>query len=179
MPEIETLHLWSAIAGLLGILGCWKIAHFLLGYRAAFWTALLLSITPSYYGHMFANPKDIPFAAAYIWTIYYLVRIIPTLSKVPWSLSLRFGLALGATLGIRFGALVLIFYLALACAVYLINSLWKSRSIRKMMSEAWIICYRLVAPALPVAWVIKTCRLASPSTGLRIGTCHRSRPTSV
>ena len=67
--EFEARHFLNALVGLLGIVGCWKVARFVAGPAVAFWAALLLSIMPRYYGAMFNNPKDIPFAVGYIWSI--------------------------------------------------------------------------------------------------------------
>src|ERR1700733_4959319 len=59
LGRYEARHLISALCGIAGILRCWKIARLVAGPAAAFWTALLLTLYPSYYGHMFINSKDI------------------------------------------------------------------------------------------------------------------------
>src|SRR5437762_1133909 len=58
----ETRHLMSALCGITGIFACWSIVRVLAGPGAAFWAAFLLTLYPPYYGHMFINSKDIPFA---------------------------------------------------------------------------------------------------------------------
>src|SRR5688500_14858524 len=59
LGEYETSHLLNALVGLLGVVGCWKLTNTLAGPRAAFLAAVLLLVTPSWYGHMFTNPTDI------------------------------------------------------------------------------------------------------------------------
>ena len=81
--EYETRHLFNGIIGILGLWGCWKIARLISGSRAAFWAALFLILTPAYYGHAFNNPKDIPFAVGYAWSVYYLLRLISRLPEIP------------------------------------------------------------------------------------------------
>ena len=59
----ETRHLLNGLVGVVGIVGTWKLGRVLGGPRAGFLAALFLALTPNYYGQMFNNPKDIPFAA--------------------------------------------------------------------------------------------------------------------
>jgi hypothetical protein len=70
-----TRHILNAAIGIFGIVGAWKTAGLVAGPAAGFWSALLLTLTPCYYGHMFNNPKDLPFAAGYIWSLYYILRV--------------------------------------------------------------------------------------------------------
>src|SRR5262245_25245286 len=109
----ETRHLLSALCGIFGILGCWKLARLLAGAGAAFWTALLLSLYPSYYGHMFINSKDIPFAALYIWALYYLVRFLQEFPAISVGAAVRFGITAGLAMSVRVGGLLLLCYLYL------------------------------------------------------------------
>ncbi|MBO0736215.1 MAG: glycosyltransferase family 39 protein, partial [Alphaproteobacteria bacterium] len=72
----ETRHLLNGLVGIIGVIGCCKLARAVGGARAGFIAALFLLLTPNYYGQMFNNPKDIPFAAGVAWSIYYMVRIV-------------------------------------------------------------------------------------------------------
>jgi hypothetical protein len=120
----ETRHLLSALVGLGGVLGCWMLARSLGGTRAALLAALLLLITPRWWGHSFFNPKDIPFAAGYIWSLYFITRAVSTLPAIPPRLALLSGLAIGTTLALRVGGSVLFAYLGLAMAIQLAYRLW-------------------------------------------------------
>lgn len=113
----DTRHLLNALVALVGVLGCWFLAREIGTTRTAFLAALLLLLTPRWWGHGFNNPKDIPFAAGYVWSVYYIVRLMPMLPRVPWRLALAAGLAIGMTLAIRVGGLVLFGYLGLAMLV--------------------------------------------------------------
>ena len=115
----ETRHLLSALAGLAGVLGCCLLARSIGGNRAALLAALLLLVTPRWWGHSFFNPKDIPFAAGYVWSLYCITRAIPTLPRIPPKLALLTGLAIGSTLALRVGGVLLFFYLGLAMAIQL------------------------------------------------------------
>jgi len=62
----ETRHAFNAAIGILGVVGTWKLARALGGPRAALIATVLLALTPNYLGHMFNNPKDIPFAVGMV-----------------------------------------------------------------------------------------------------------------
>lgn len=115
----DTRHLLNAFVGIFGGIGVWKLTRYLGGSRAAFLSGLLLFLLPSYLGHSFNNPKDIPFAVGYVWTLYFILRMLPLLPRPPWKLIVGLGLSLGLTLGVRVGGVLLIPYLGLACAIFL------------------------------------------------------------
>lgn len=150
----ETRHLLNVLVGLVGIIGCWKLARQLAGPRAAFWSALLLLLIPNYYGQMFNNPKDIPFAAASIWALYYIARLLPALPCPPLSLALRLGLALGLALGVRVGGLLQLCYLALAVLALLGWRAWRARAPMLFVRQLGESLWRLAVPVVVVAYPI-------------------------
>jgi len=151
--EFEARHFLNALVGLLGIVGCWKVARFVAGPAVAFWAALLLSIMPRYYGAMFNNPKDIPFAVGYIWSIYFILRFVEHLPSVPTDITIKLGLAIGTTLATRIGGLVLFGYLGLVIGVWLVV-----RIAREGFSKAalrWALsAFASAAQAACVAWLL-------------------------
>jgi hypothetical protein len=104
---LELRHLFTGLVGLLGVAGAWLAARRLAGERAAFWSALLLALWPGYLGHLFFNPKDLPFAAAYIWGLYALLRLLDSPARAAWRDWLFFGLVAGLALGVRVGGVAL------------------------------------------------------------------------
>jgi hypothetical protein len=116
----ECRHLFNALFGLFGLIGCWKVGRFVGGPAIGFLSTLLLVITPRYYGAMFNNPKDIPFAIGYIWSIYYILQFSRRLPDVSPRVNLRLGLAIGATLATRVGGLILLGYLGLVVAIWFV-----------------------------------------------------------
>jgi len=122
----ETRHLYNALIGLLGIIAVWKTARLLGGPKAALLAGLILTLTPSWWGHMFNNPKDIPFAVGYAWTLYYLLLSLEKFPRLSPTLILRFGIALGLTLGVRIGGGLLVLYMMAAASLYWILPRWFS-----------------------------------------------------
>jgi len=118
-------HIVNFVFGIIALIGAYRIASQLGGPRAGLAAVILLVLTPRFYGHMFNNPKDIPFAAMFALSLSYILRFYRRLPAPPWSLALKTGLAIGCTLGIRIGGGLLYGYLAVAvlcwAAVYLIS----------------------------------------------------------
>lgn len=106
-------HLANLLAGWLCLLGTWKTARLTGGPAAGFWAAVFLAVCAPFYGHSFINAKDIPFAAGYIWGLYWLLRLAPNLPAPPLRERLCFALTTGLTLGIRIGGAVLLLYYCL------------------------------------------------------------------
>src|SRR5439155_1350574 len=75
------------------------------------------------YGQMFNNPKDIPFAVGMVWATYYMVRMVPALPRPPLGLLAKLGVAIGMTMGVRIGGLLLLCYLGLLLAL---NGGWRT-----------------------------------------------------
>ena len=123
--EPETRHLINALTGLLGILGCFRLARLLGGSRAGFWSALLLALAGPYWGQMFFNPRDIPFAVGHIWSLYYMAQWIQYLPRAPDGLIIKLGLAIGLTLGIRVDGMILLVYLGVMLAAHYVTCFYR------------------------------------------------------
>ncbi len=117
----ETRHLFNALIGLLGIVGCWAVACRVHSKYAALWAALFLALTPSWYGHMFNNSKDIPFATGYVWTLYFILTAISFLPRIPARITVPMGIVLGSTLAVRIGGALLVVYFVIVVVVYILS----------------------------------------------------------
>lgn len=109
--EYRVRHFVNALFGFLAILFTGLLAAKIGGWRAGLLALLFLAISPRFFGHSMNNPKDIPFAAAMIFSIFYFFQLIKYLPKVDlkaafWS---TFGIAFA--LNIRIGGLLLIAFL--------------------------------------------------------------------
>src|SRR5258706_2900643 len=97
----ETRRLVGAAVGILGLLITWRLGRRIGGPLAGLIALVLLATCPLYYGHMFMNPKDIPFAVAMALLLLGLVRAFEEYPTPSAATGLLFGVGLGLTLGTR------------------------------------------------------------------------------
>src|SRR6516225_7380712 len=150
----ETRHLLNAVVGIMGLVGCCRLGRAMGGARVGFLAALFLLLTPNYYGQMFNNPKDIPFAVGVVWATYYMVRIVPLLPRPPLRLVIKFGVVVGMTMGVRIGGLIILCYLGLLLAV---DGLWRTIAARRpflLIECAWSAFWRVLFPAVVFAYPV-------------------------
>jgi hypothetical protein len=150
----ETRHLLNALVGILGLVGCCKLGYAMGGGRVGFLAALFLLLTPNYYGQMFNNPKDIPFAVGVVWATYYMVRIVPLLPRPPLGPLIKFGAIVGMTMGVRVGGLMLLCYFGLLLAV---DGLWRTIAARRaflLIESAGIAFWRVFFPVVVFAYPV-------------------------
>jgi len=150
----ETRHLLNGLVGVLGVIGAWKLGRFMAGPRAGFFSALLLLTIPNYYGQMFNNPKDIPFAVAGIWSIYYMARIVPTLPRPSWSLVFKLGVVIGLSLGVRVGGLLFFGYAGLAGLLFCAWRAAETRDLLLVLRELWGASWRVLVPMLVISYAV-------------------------
>lgn len=103
-------HFLSGIIGVAGIAGAWATARLVAGPRAGLIALIALAVSGPYFGGMFNHTKDVPFAAAMIGAIYFLLRAGRDLPAPRWIDVAGFGLMLGAATGLRAMGLLLIGY---------------------------------------------------------------------
>ena len=100
-------HLTNALFGAATIWVCGLLAMELAGAWAGILAMLLLLLSPRFLGHSFNNLKDVPFAFAYLLTLWSMIRFIRPFPRIRlWPLA---GMLAGTTLAlsIRAGGLVL------------------------------------------------------------------------
>lgn len=147
----HTGHILAAFFGFMGILACWKLAYFLGGPRTAFWALLFILLTPRYYGHMFFNPKDIPFAACYAWSLFFLIKASPHFPCLTLKSRLCLGVSFGLTMAIRIGGFILFCYFGFALILALwLNALYapSNRRARLIFRQARTLTPKVLAVAV-------------------------------
>jgi Dolichyl-phosphate-mannose-protein mannosyltransferase len=150
----ETRHLLNALIGVVGVVGTWKLGRALGGPRVGFIAALFLALTPNYYGQMFNNPKDVPFAASMAWALYYLTGAIARLPRPGWRVVVKLGLAAGLALAVRVGGLLVFGYIGVALLSFVLWRLAESRNFARAVGDAWAGCWRVLLPAMAVAYPV-------------------------
>jgi hypothetical protein len=108
----ETRRLLGAVVGLIGLAVTWRLGRRVGGPLAGLAALLLLALCPTYYGHMFMNPKDSPFAVAMVILMLGLVRLAEEYPAPSPSTILIVGIGAGLSLGSRvLGGLGLVYAL--------------------------------------------------------------------
>ncbi|WP_440638750.1 glycosyltransferase family 39 protein [Bradyrhizobium sp. PUT101] len=106
----ETRRLLGAIVGVIGLAVTWRLGRRVGGPLAGLASLLLLALCPIFYGHMFMNPKDAPFAVAMIILMLGLVRLAEEYPQPSPRTVLIVGLGAGLSLGCRIlGGLALVY----------------------------------------------------------------------
>jgi hypothetical protein len=114
----ETRHLVNGLVGLLAILATERLAAHLCGPLAGFLAAALVVLTPAFYGHLFNNPKDVPFAAFHSLALWAILSTWDSMPKPRPSRLLLSGVAIGAASAVRAGGVLLLFHLGTLWAAW-------------------------------------------------------------
>jgi hypothetical protein len=97
----ETRRLMGAIIGVIGILITWRLARRVGGPLAAVIAVALLATCPLYYGNMFMNAKDSPFAVAMVFLTLALVRAFEEYPRPSPITCAMVGIGAGLAIGTR------------------------------------------------------------------------------
>lgn len=111
--------IWNIFFGVLTIFFCALLAGRIGGFIPGVLVFAALILSPRFMGHSIINPKDIPFAAGYTITLYYLYQLLSQMPSPNRSTYIGLIVGIGMSVGIRInGGFLLIGYLGLAMASY-------------------------------------------------------------
>ena len=106
----ETRRLLGAVVGVIGLAVTWRLARRVGGPLAGLATLLMLALCPTFYGHMFINPKDAPFAVSMVILLLGLVRLAEEYPSPSPRTILIVGFGAGLAIGCRIlGGLALVY----------------------------------------------------------------------
>lgn len=147
----ETRRLVGAAIGIVGLVITWRLARRLGGPTAGVIALALLATCPLYYGHMFINAKDTPFAVAMVLLLFGAVRALDEYPNPSPQTMVLVGLGLGATFGSRILALVAGPYIAAGLLLIVLTDL-RELGLRQEMSRfgKWVLA---LLPALPLGYL--------------------------
>ena len=141
--EYTTRHILNAWAGFLAILYAARIAARAFSKQAGLLCAWLMFLAPFFLGHAMNNPKDVPFATAYIAAIYYIIILFDNLPKPRIKDYVCTILAIGITIDVRVGGILLIPYLFVYAGLMLVIKKWIQKGDADL--KAWIKPLAIVA----------------------------------
>jgi hypothetical protein len=142
----ETRRLVGAGIGIIGLFVAWRLGRRVGGPLAGLIALVLLATCPLYYGHMFINCKDTPFAAAMILALFAIVRAFEEYPQAtPPTIALTgvsFGLAIGTRVLGGFAVLDAVLPLLLIAGI-------RSRALG--LKKAYGECAKFLLPFIPGA----------------------------
>ena len=148
----ETRRLVGAIVGVIGLAVTWRLGRRVGGPLAGLAALLLLALCPIFYGHMFMNPKDAPFAVAMIILMLGLVRLAEEYPKPSPRTILIVGVGAGLSIGCRIlGGLALVY--AVIGFIPLLLEEVRSEGLREAVRRFAHVVYVLL-PGLVLGYLI-------------------------
>lgn len=148
----ETRRLAGAVVGITGLIVTWRIGRRLGGPTAGLIALVLLASCPLYYGHMFMNAKDAPFATAMAVLLLGMVRAFDQYPR-PGAMTIA---TLGIGLGLAFGSRILAGIAApcaLAALIMIIAGESRTLGFRAAGARVGAFIMRCV-PALVIGYLI-------------------------
>src|ERR1700722_17371862 len=167
----ETRRLLGAIVGIIGLAVTWRLGRRVGGPLAGLAALLLLALCPTFYGHMFMNPKDAPFAVAMVILILGLVRLAQEYPSPSPRTILIVGLGAGLSLGSRIlGGVALVYALVGFVPLLLedIQSQGMREALRRFMHVAYVLLPGLILGYLVMGliWPWSIMELGNPFRAL-------------
>ncbi len=148
----ETRRLVGAVIGLIGIFITWRLARRVGGPLAALIAVALLATCPLYYGNMFMNAKDAPFAVAMVFLTLALVRAFEEYPRPSPITCAMVGIGAGLAIGTRvLGGLAAINALAALALVFAVET--RRAGLREAGPRLGAFTVRFV-PALLVGYAV-------------------------
>ncbi|MFZ0607523.1 MAG: glycosyltransferase family 39 protein [Xanthobacteraceae bacterium] len=97
----ETRRLLGALIGVVGLFFTWRLGRRLGGPFAGLMALILLAACPLYYGHMFINAKDGPFATYMAVALLGIVRALDEYPRASPATMALCGIGVGLAIGAR------------------------------------------------------------------------------
>jgi Dolichyl-phosphate-mannose-protein mannosyltransferase len=148
----ETRRLLGAVVGVIGLAVTWRLGRRVGGPLAGLAALLLLALCPTFYGHMFMNPKGAPFEVAMVILMLGLVRLAEDYPQPSPRTILIVGLGAGLSIGSRIlGGLALVY--ALIGFVPLLVDEVRSQGAREAIRRFLHVLYVLI-PGLILGYLV-------------------------
>lgn len=152
--ELTFRHIINALVGAALFLYTGLIGRELGGWRSGFLALLFIALSPRLFGESMNNPKDIPFAFANVFFLYYLIRFLRSFPTRRWKYAALMGVGFGLAMGFRIGGILVLPYTALFTALYYFwNKDFKARVQVDFSAMAKKFALAMVV-VLVIGWII-------------------------
>jgi hypothetical protein len=143
-------HAVIAAVGIVGIAATWALARAIAGPLSALVAMILLTVTPAWWGSMFNNPKDVPFAVGYLLGVLALVAWA---RRFPRGSSTTLGISLGLACCVRVGGGILLAIFLASIVAFAIARAIRTRSLARGLELA-AAQWKRVTITIAIAWAI-------------------------
>ena len=123
LSEYETRHLLGALIGVVGLIATFRLGRRLFGARAGFVGMLFLLLNPTWYGNIFNNARDVPFATGITLCLLLTVHMLEQMPRISIKSALWFGLLFGWTTSVRVGGVLALLFLLAPLALWIVMRL--------------------------------------------------------
>ena len=117
--SFDSRHLVSALFGVFGICYLYRLGRAFISPAVGFFSALFLAYNPMWFGYMFLDAKDIPFAAMLLVALYYCLTALTGRYKSGW-IWLKIGLSIGLFAATKLIAIPILGFIGLVALASLI-----------------------------------------------------------
>lgn len=136
--ELSFRHVLNALIGALLFIYTGLLAKQFGGWRTAVLAFIFIALSPRILGEAMNNPKDIPFAFANVFFLYYLIAYIRNFgnNKHQWKYAILMGIGFGMAMGFRIGGVLMIPYSVLFLAAFYLSDQTFQEKIKPNFSKA-------------------------------------------
>jgi tetratricopeptide (TPR) repeat protein len=136
--EYNTRHLICQLMGMVTLLFAgWISLLITRRYLYALLTIILLFLSPTFFGHILFNTKDIPFAMGYTIFLYGLLLFLKENKVFHWQTFAYIAIGITACIGTRAGGIILLPYTGLILAVKVFD---KNTNMKLLNQQVLFLC---------------------------------------
>lgn len=140
----ETRHLVISLFSVVGLLFAGLTARKLTNWSGAWITVLFLLFTPAWLGHSMNNQKDLPFAALFIASVYFILKLVKELPRPSARTWVYATIAFGITMSIRIGGLLVLAFTGLFFVLFVLSR-FRNQAIGQTIKQGLGLLIKLLA----------------------------------
>lgn len=148
MGEFELRNMIKSLFGFLLFLFTGLLAKEMGGWKAGVIALLFIVLTPLLFGHSMYNPKDIPFAAFYMFSLFNIVKLVKALPDITLKRSAFLVVNISLLINVRVLGLVMLGYLFLAVFAWWVMQNYQDRFKNIDFKKTGVLAIKVLAVGL-------------------------------
>lgn len=129
----------NSIFGFLLFLFCGLLGKELGGWKVGLLTLLFVALTPVMFGYSMNNPKDIPAAAFYMFSLFHIIKLLKEFPKITLKRSFFLIFNISLLINIRLIGLIAIGYVLLAVLLWWLLENYKSNFKKIILKDTLLL----------------------------------------